>query len=703
MTDQREAQLMLAAAQQDSVLEQLPDAVLIVDAEWRFTFLNSKAEAMLGQSRAALLGQNLWARFPHLARTAYETECRRAVIEGQTRRFDVYFEENKRWYEIILDARSANPMAWGEGCFPIYCRDITKRKIVEKAPYEGEKRLQLMLRQLPAILWTTDSELRFTSTGGAGLQALGLRPNQGLGVPVVKYFRTDGDGTALIQAHHEAMTGESVTFDATWREHTYVNYLEPLRDANGTVTGVLGLAIDITERKFLEEQLAYQAFHDPLTGLANRNVFRDQVERALIRHERSPDPIVVLFLDLDDFKTVNDSLGHANGDLLLTSVATRLQRATRGCDTVARLGGDEFAVLLEGMTATSDTSVVIQRILASLKAPIAIHGHEVIVSTSIGIAHASSAETADSVLSNADVAMYQAKRKAKGTAVVFEPAMHTAAVDRLELSADIRKALDHNELHVVYQPIIDLATGALQSVEALLRWRHPRRGLIPPAVFIPIAEESAAIVPIGRWVLEQACLQLVAWDEKMAEEGVETPWKERLSVNVNLSGRQLIDSGLVDDVRSVLVATGINASRVILEITESVMVHATTETLTILYALKSLGIRLAIDDFGTGYSSLAYLQQFPVDVLKIDKSFVDGVAHGGNEAAVTNTILALGNTLGLQLVAEGVEHATQHEQLQVLKCDLAQGYLFAQPLSADEMLLWRALPATSSASSTSVD
>ena len=670
------------------MLEALPEGVMIVDADWRLIFLNSRAETMLRQPRSALIGQNLWTRFPHLAGSAYEAECRRAGIERRALRFDVHFEEHGKWYEVLLDTPAADAM----GGIPIYCRDITRRKTIEKAPYEGEKRLQLLLRQLPAILWTTDADLRLTSTAGAGLHGLGLQANQGLGMPVAEYF-SDEAGGVIVRGHRDALVGESVTFDATWKDHTYVCSVEPLRDATGAAAGVLALAIDITERKQLEEQLAYQACHDPLTGLANRTLFREYVERALVRRARNAEPVVVLFLDLDDFKTVNDSLGHAQGDHLLVAVAARLQRATRGCDTVARLGGDEFAVLLDGMITAADTDVIIQRILAALKAPIPVNGHDVVVSASIGIAYAQPEDTSDSLLRDADVAMYQAKRAAKGTAVVFEQAMHTAAVDRLELSADIRGVLNRQELHVVYQPIIDLATGELRSVEALLRWQHPQRGLIAPASFIPIAEENGMIVPIGRWVLEEACKQLAAWDAQVAryrdDEEVEVPPREKtLSVNVNLSGRQLLNPSLTNDILSVLKETGVSPNRLILEITETVLVHATPETLETLHTLKELGIRLALDDFGTGYSSLTYLQRFPIDILKIDKRFVDGVAGGGSDAALTNTIVGLGNALGLQLVAEGVEHITQQEQLQTLRCDAAQGYLFAKPLTAGEMLSW---------------
>jgi len=401
--------------------------------------------------------------------------------------------------------------------------------------------------------------------------------------------------------------------------------------------------------------------------------------------------VAVLFLDLADFKAVNDSLGHAEGDRLLEAVAARLLKATRGCDNVARLGGDEFAILLAGLAQEQDAVVVVERITAAMRPPVALRGREVLISASIGVAHVEAGQGVDEVLRNADLAMYRAKGAAKGGHEVFEPGMHTAVLERLELEADLRRAVEREELRLLYQPIVELASGRTIGVEALVRWQHPSRGLVSPAAFIPLAEETGIIVPIGRWVLAEACRQGAAWQGAAWPTDArpvtsEIPGIAPLTVSVNLSGQQLHDAALVADVAAALRDSGLPPSSLVLEITESVLMRDTEVTLATLGALKALGVRLAMDDFGTGYSSLSYLQRFPIDILKIDKAFVDGVARSGSDAAVARTIIALGDTPALRTVAEGVETAAQREALGRLGCEFGQGYLFARPLPADEIV-----------------
>jgi diguanylate cyclase (GGDEF)-like protein len=466
----------------------------------------------------------------------------------------------------------------------------------------------------------------------------------------------------------------------------------------------LVLVEDVTERRRLEAELTHQAYHDALTGLANRARFSERVGVALARPGRRPEEVAVLFLDVDHFKAVNDSLGHEAGDVLLRAVAQRLLEATRGSDTVARLGGDEFAVLLENVRTDHDAVIVAERILAAMRPGVALGrpdaegdgARAVRVGTSVGIARARGGEEADALLRHADLAMYTAKRDGRGRFALFEPAMHAAAVERLELDADLRASLerleaapsrasdggDGHDFHLVYQPVVELATGRVVAAEALLRWRHAQRGLVPPAVFIPVAEETGLIGSLGRWVLEAACRQAAAWGDRGPV------------VSVNLSGRQLDDPALVAGVEGALAAAGLAPRRLTLEITESVVMRRTDATLERLRALKALGVRLAIDDFGTGYSSLSYLQRFPVDVLKIDKSFVDGVASEAHDAALARTIVALGTTLGLRTVAEGIETEDQQAALLALGCTYGQGYFFARPLPAGAFgALVRAAPA----------
>jgi diguanylate cyclase (GGDEF)-like protein len=420
-----------------------------------------------------------------------------------------------------------------------------------------------------------------------------------------------------------------------------------------------------------EERLRHQATHDPLTGLANRALFRERLAHADASAERAT--VAVLYADLDDFKTVNDSLGHEAGDRLLGLVADRLLTATRGCDTVARLGGDEFAVLLRGVRDRREASVVADRVTRALAAPFRLGGTEVRCGASIGIALGTDAEASPDLLRFADLAMYSAKHAGKHRAALFAPTMYTAALQRAALEQDLGAALERGELHVHYQPVVRLDTGRVVGAEALLRWRHPERGNVSPAEFIPIAEATGLIVPIGRWVLETACAQAAAW------RGAGAPG---FRVAVNLSAVQVQQDGLGDVVRDALARAALPASALTLEITETVMLTDTEATLGRLHELKALGVRLAIDDFGTGYSSLAYLHRFPVDVLKIDRAFVDGLGRAGHDATLTRAIVAIGDALGLPMVAEGVERAEQVDALRALGCTLAQGFHFARPMEA---------------------
>ncbi|MBV9880829.1 MAG: EAL domain-containing protein [Gemmatirosa sp.] len=436
------------------------------------------------------------------------------------------------------------------------------------------------------------------------------------------------------------------------------------------------------------EALAHQAHHDPLTDLANRARMRQRVEQALASEHAAR--VAVLALDLDGFKTVNDSLGHAAGDAVLVEVAARLLNATRGGDTVARLGGDEFGILLENAHSEREAEIVAERVITALQVPFVLDDRLVFVGGSVGIARATAAgrlevdvpddgagDVADAVealLRDADTAMYHAKARGKGQFAVFEPRMHAAALERLVLEIDLRAAIEREEFTIAYQPIVGLVAGQVEGVEALIRWMHPTRGAIAPGEFIPLAESTGLILPIGRAVLRAACRQGAAW--QTARGG------EPLTVTVNVSGRQLEDAAFVDDVAAAIAESGIDPRALVLELTESTIAQQPEVTCERLHALKALGIRLAIDDFGTGYSSLAYLQQFPIDVLKIDKSFVDNVTRGGPHAALARTIVALAEALSVKCVAEGVEEMEQRVCLSELGCVLGQGYHFARPMSA---------------------
>jgi diguanylate cyclase (GGDEF)-like protein len=448
-----------------------------------------------------------------------------------------------------------------------------------------------------------------------------------------------------------------------------------------TVKGLVLNTRDISDRKALEEELAHQAFHDSLTGLTNRAVFRDRVDHALARGSRQGQRLAVLLLDLDGFKMINDSLGHDAGDELLVAVGRRLQACGRSSDTVARLGGDEFAILLEDEVDDARARTVATRLLQQLAAPFEVRGREVFVRASVGIALSAEGVAAqtDELIRNADTAMYAAKAGGRGRYEVFQPVMHERALEQFEVQADLQRALVRNEFTVHYQPIVDIATGRIQAMETLIRWRHPTRGLLPPYDFIRVAEETGLIVPIGRWVLTEACRQTVAWRERYPEA-------ENLRVSVNLSTRQLLEPDLVDSVRHALQQTGLHPSALILELTEGSLMQNVTETAVKLQGLKAIGVGLAIDDFGTGSSSLGYLRTFPIDLLKIDKSFVDEVTAVGSEGpALVRAIIELAQTLHLETVAEGIELTEQLDELRSAGCRSGQGFLFARPLEADAM------------------
>jgi diguanylate cyclase (GGDEF)-like protein/PAS domain S-box-containing protein len=446
--------------------------------------------------------------------------------------------------------------------------------------------------------------------------------------------------------------------------------------AHPSIAGLVFNTRDVSERKELERQLTHQAFHDPLTGLANRSLFRDRVRHALALRTRTRQPLAVLFLDLDGFKAVNDSLGHAVGDRLLGSVAGRLQSVVRPGDTVARLGGDEFAVLLEDLDGPHVAQQVAQRFIDELQNAIQLDGHEVFVGASLGLALAGPDDDADVLLRNADLAMYRAKTLGKGRCEVFEPDMHAAALHRMEVENDLRHAVVRGELRLHYQPVVELETGRVVGVEALLRWQHPVHGLVSPDAFIGVAEESGLIVPVGRWVLSEACRQVAKWQRA-------TGLPLRLSVNI--SARQLQAPRLAEHVARTLRSTGVRPNDLVLEITESMLVDDAERTIAKLHLLRELGVRLAIDDFGTGYSSLNYLRRLPVDVLKIDRSFVQGIGTESELAALTGAIVGIGRDLGLDTVAEGIEEQSQLDALRAMGCALGQGYLFAKALPADEL------------------
>ncbi len=460
--------------------------------------------------------------------------------------------------------------------------------------------------------------------------------------------------------------------DGTWRNVEVIGYNLLEDDA---VNGVVLTLHDVTERKSFEEQLTKLAFRDPLTDLANRALFTDRLEQALARATRRMRSVGLLFLDIDNFKDVNDRLGHAAGDRLLVIVADRLRQVLRGEDTAARIGGDEFTVLLEEIGDEDAAIDVVDRIEVALAEPVTLDGHDLSITASIGIAVSGPAsELPESLLRKADLAMYRAKSNGKARHETFEPSMESRAMERIELEVDLRHALGHGEFRVVYQPIVSLDDGHLVGVEALVRWDHPTRGLVMPADFIPFAEQSGLIVPIGLVVLQDACRHGAAWNGDARHDPI--------GISVNLSARQFQHVGLVDDIRSALRDSGLNPALLTLEITESDVMRDPLVAADRLREIKVIGVKIAVDDFGTGYSSLAYLKNFPVDSLKIDRAFISGVGVDKDDSAIVRSVVALGHALDLSVTGEGIETPEQRAYLHDLGCDLGQGYLFDRPLPA---------------------
>jgi len=551
---------------------------------------------------------------------------------------------------------------------------------------QSQRRFASLVKNSSDVVMVTEPDTTIRYASPSAHRVLGFEPDELEGRRFAELIAPDDRTRALsfltAMADGEAHVGLT-EFRVRHRDGTdlYVETLRTnlLKDPN--VKGIVLNTRDISERKQFEEQLSHQAFHDQITGLANRALFQDRVSHALERQTRDGSPVAVLFMDLDDFKTINDSLGHAAGDQLLVALAERLVGRLRTADTAARLGGDEFGVLLEdggddGLTAAD----VAGRILETLEEPFDLDGTEVYARASIGISVAEPDDpvgSADELLRNADVAMYMAKEGGKARYQLFEPAMHDTALRRLELRAAMQRAIDHDEFRLFYQPVIELPTGKITGVEALIRWFDPEKGIVPPLDFIPLAEETGLIVPIGRWVLMEACSHAA----RLAEAFTALD----LHMAVNLSARQIARPEIVEEVREALSASGLDPSKLVLEITESVMIHDMDLAIGRLKELKTLGVQLAIDDFGTGYSSLNYVRRFPVDILKVDKSFIDGVTEGGESSALTAAVIELASILNLKPVAEGIERADQLEQLIAMKCDLGQGFLFAKPLPTDEL------------------
>ncbi len=546
---------------------------------------------------------------------------------------------------------------------------------------ESAERFQALIHSSTDVISIVAADGRVLYQSPSVERIFGYEPDSMVGLDLMRMIHPDDEVRFVSQLQAIVREpGASVVCgcrlrhsDGSWRntETRLTNLLD-----TPAVNGVVLNTRDVTERLTLEAELRHQAFHDSLTGLANRTLFADRAEHALLSSRRDDSTVAVLFCAMNGLKKLNDNLGYTAGDAALVIVAERLRNCVRGQDTVARLGGNEFGLLLDRLSSPADATMAMERIIGLLREPLDVAGSQVELQPQIGIAISSGGNgNADELLRNAAVAMHEARRMEGGYAL-FDPDMHRDAVRRIEFESQLRTAVDQKQFMVYYQPTIDLQTGRFTGVEALVRWQHPHRGIVPPLEFIPLAEESGLIVPLGQWIMQEACRQVRIWQR-------EIPADEPIALNVNLSARQLRHPNLVRDVADALDDSGLLPSRLILEITESVLMIDTAATLNRLFQLKSLGVRLAVDDFGTGYSSFAYLRRFPVDILKIDKSFVDGVASEPTASALVDAMIRIGKTLRLETVAEGVEHRDQADRLRTLQCDIGQGYLFSRPVPSD--------------------
>jgi diguanylate cyclase (GGDEF)-like protein/PAS domain S-box-containing protein len=559
---------------------------------------------------------------------------------------------------------------------------LGRRTMLESARHkferQSEERLHALVEHSTDVVTVIGPDQLVTWQARSLERVLGFHPDVLLGRPLTAIVHDDDVALVerFLQASLERPGSRTINArfrhaDGSWR---HVEAVADNRLHDPAVSGVVLNMRDITERKQLEDELRHQAFHDSLTGLANRALFEDRLAHAVALACRQDRGFAVLFLDLDDFKTINDSLGHARGDELLRAAATRISSILRPSDTAARLGGDEFALLIEMVDPERDPEMIAERILEALELPFPIAGRELRVTASVGVAIWSETTGVEELLRNADTAMYAAKADGKATIRRFEPNMHHRVLERLELTGELRTAIESKQFELDYQPIVELESGELAGVEALVRWRHPDRAHVSPTQFIGLAEETGLIVPLGLWILETACRQARRWLSAFPGRA--------LQLSVNISTRQLQEVDFVDAVADVLDRTGLPADLLALEIRESLLLGDRHEVIRQLEALKSLGVRIAVDDFGTGYSSLAHLRHFPIDILKIDRSVVEGIDEDPGKANLVRGIVNLGDSLLLDVIAEGIEQPEQVRYLREMQLPLGQGFLFHRPLSA---------------------
>lgn len=685
-------ELQHANEQLQAVLDAVPGCVSWFSADCKYLGINRYLAATFQLDPEAFIGKELGFMESSPGFAAFVREFIASSVESSTVEVAAQVDGQPRSYLLAAQKYAQNQAAVFVGL------DITERKQFEEALRESQERYALAMQGANDGLWDWDLRTQEMYFSPRWKSMLGYQEGEIGNHPEEWFSRVHPDEVEWLEAQIAAHIQErTLHFEIEHRmRHRDGSYRWMLsrglavRDQNDIAYRMAGSQTDITERKQAEQQLLHHALHDSLTGLANRALFMDRLQQAIERSKRLPDyKFAVLFLDLDRFKILNDSLGHIVGDQLLIGIARRLEACLRSVDTIARLGGDEFTILLEGIRGADDADSLAERIHQALQAPFNLEGQEVFTSASIGIALSETGyDCPADLLRNADTAMYRAKTLGRSRHALFDTAMHKRAMALLQLETDLRRVVTGSDLltrqteefRLYYQPIVALATGKLVGCEALIRWFHPERGLIAPAEFIPLAEDTGLIVPLGQWILTQACSQLRQWQQQFA-------MIPPLSVSVNLSTKQFSQPSLIEQIRQLLLQTELHSSQLNLnlklEITESAIMENTELAQTMLEQLKAMGVQLLIDDFGTGYSSLSYLHRFPIDTVKIDQSFVSQMSSDHESAEIVRAIVTLAHNLGMTVIAEGIETAEQLSQLRSLGAEYGQGYFFAQPLSSE--------------------
>jgi len=684
-------ELRLEKAYLERLFTSSPEAVVLLDTEDRVLRVNPEFERLFQYSAEEADGRHINDLI-----AAQEVRGEASALSEEVTRGQTVNVETVRWrrdrtpvHVSILGA----PIETEDGQVAIYgiYRDITVRKQADEALRTSEERYALAARGAGAGLWDWELAEDRIYFSPRWKELLGYEDWE-IGSDPSEWLRRvhPEDRPALDAALAEHLAGESPHLEHEHRmlhkSGTYPWMLVramAVRDAEGRPTRLAGSQADVTERRLAEEQLRHAALHDGLTGLPNRALFSDILERAFRRRGRDPGyGFGVLFLDIDRFKLVNDSLGHLVGDRVLMTVGSRLRSCLRAGDVVARMGGDEFTVFLDHVTDVGLAVAVARRIQTGLSVSMEVEGQDVVLSAAIGVVLADERyEAAEDLLRDADIAMYRTKIEGGGGYRVFDPAMRREAVARLRLESDLRRAVERDEIAVLYQPVMELASGRVAGVEALVRWRHPSRGLLLPEEFVPAAEETGLVLELDEWVLRTACRDFQGWREESGPA-------DGLFLSVNLSARQFRRSDLAERVTGVAAECGIEPSRLNVEITESALMEGTDRPMDGVKALRAAGVNVHIDDFGTGYSSLSYLHRFAIQALKIDRSFIQELAEGEGHREIVEAIVTLASKLGIGVIAEGVETAVQRDILLTLRCPLAQGFYFAEPMPAEEMAQW---------------